>query len=94
MKEYDEIMRRKGLPNVGQLVRSKKYNTIWRVLEKRETWHSEGEDPVTKEPRWTYAIYLNYWRVQRNMEPGLGKTMGFLYGLVDDTFKENWEIVS
>ncbi len=33
MKEYEEIMRRKGLPNVGQLVRSKKYNTIWRILE-------------------------------------------------------------
>ncbi len=94
MKEYDEIMRRKGLPNVGQLVRSKKYNTIWRVLEKRETWHSEGEGPVTKEPRWTYAIYLNFWKVQRNMEPGLGKTMGFLYTLDDNTFQENWEIVS
>ena len=60
MKEYEEILRRKGLPNVGQLVRSKKYNTIWRVLEKRETWISEGEDPETKEPKWTYAIYLNY----------------------------------
>ncbi len=94
MEEYDEIMRRKGLPNVGQLVRSKKYNTIWRVLEKRETWHSEGEDPVTKGPRWTYAIYLNFWKVQRNTEPGLGKTMGFLYTLHDNTFKENWEVVS
>lgn len=94
MKEYEAIMRRKGLPNVGQLVRSKKYNTIWRVMEKREMWQSEGEDPVTKEPRWTYAIYLNFWMVQRNMEPGLGKTMGFLYSLDDNTFQENWEIVS
>jgi len=94
MKEYEEIMRRKGLPNVGQLVRSKKYNTIWRVLEKRETWHSEGEDPVTKEPRWNYAIYLSYWKVQKGAEPGLGKTMGFSYGLEDDTFQENWVIIS
>jgi hypothetical protein len=94
MKEYDEIMRRKGLPNVGQLVRSKKYNTIWRVLEKRETWQSEEDDPVTKEPRWKYSIFLNFWKVQRNMEPGLGKTMGFLYGIDDNTFQENWEIVS
>ena len=94
MKEYEAIMRRKGLPNVGQLVRSKKYNTIWRVLEKREAWHSEREDPVTKEPRWTYAIYINFWKVQMNMEPGLGKTMGFLYTMDDNTFQENWEIVS
>jgi hypothetical protein len=94
MKEYDEIMRRKGLPNVGQLVRSKKYNTIWRVLEKRETWQSDKDDPITKEPRWRYCIFLNFWKVQRNLEPGLGKTMGFLYSLDDNTFQENWEIVS
>jgi hypothetical protein len=94
MKEYEEIMRRKGLPDVGQLVRSKKYNTIWRILEKRETWQSLGEDPVTKEPRWNYAIYLSFWKVQKGVEPGLGKTMGFLYGLDDNTFEENWVIVS
>jgi hypothetical protein len=94
MKEYEEIMRRKGLPHVGQLVRSKKYNTIWRVLEKRETWIPEGEDPVTKEPKWTYAIYLNYWLVQRGVQPGLGRTMGFVYTIDDNTFEENWTIVS
>ena len=94
MKEYEKIMRRKGLPNVGQLVRSKKYNTIWRVMEKRETWKPRGEEPVTKEPRWDYAIYLSFWKVQRGTEPGLGQTMGFLYGLDDNTFQENWVIVS
>jgi hypothetical protein len=51
MKEYEEIMRQKGLPNVGQLVRSKKYNTIWRVMEKREVWCEIEPDPKTKEPR-------------------------------------------
>jgi hypothetical protein len=94
MKEYEKIMRRKGLPEVGQLVRSKKYNTIWRVMEKRETWTDRGEDPVSKEPRWDYAIYLSFWKVQQRVEPGLGKTMGFLYGLEDNTFQENWVIVS
>lgn len=94
MKEYEEIMRRKGLPNVGQLVRSKKYNTIWRVMEKREVWRETEPDPKTHEPGWTYAIYLSYWLVQRGLEPGMGKTMGFLYTLDDDTFEENWTIVS
>jgi hypothetical protein len=94
MKEYAEIMRRKGLPNVGQLVRSKKYNTIWRVLEKREVWRETEPDPKTQEPRWTYAIYLSYWLVQRGLEPGMGKTMGFLYTMDDNTFAENWTIVS
>jgi hypothetical protein len=94
MKEYEEIMRRKGLSNVGQLVRSKKYNTIWRIMEKRETWRSLREDPKTKVPRWDYAIYLSFWKVQLGVEPGLGKTMGFIYGLADNTFEENWVIVS
>jgi len=93
MKEYDEIARKQGLPNVGQIVRSKRYKTIWRVLEKREVWQAAEDDPVTKEPRWTYAIYLSFWRVQMRMEPGMGKTMGFLYTLNDNTFQENWEIV-
>jgi len=70
-------MRRKGLPNVGQLVWSKKYHTIWRIMEKRETWKDLGEDPVTKEPRWDYAIYLSFWKVQKGVEPGLGKPWDF-----------------
>jgi len=94
MKEYEEIMRQKGLPQVGQVVRSKKYNTLWRVIEKREVWTDLGEDPKTKEPRWTYAIYLNYWLIQKGLEPGMGRTMGFLYTLKDNTFAENWDIVS
>jgi solute carrier family 9B (sodium/hydrogen exchanger), member 1/2 len=94
MKEYEKIMQRKGLPNVGQLVRSKKFNTIWRVMEKRETWRSRGVDAKTQEPRWDYAIYLSFWKVQLGVDPGLGGTMGFLYGLEDNTFEENWVIVS
>ncbi len=94
MKEYEEIARKQGLPNVGQLVRSKKYNTIWRVMEKREVWHSLEEDPKSKEPRWTYAIYLSFWKVQKGLEPGMGKTMGFLYTMDDNTFPENWATVS
>ena len=38
MKDYEEIIREKGLPEVGQQVRSKKYGTIWRVMEKKEVW--------------------------------------------------------
>ncbi len=31
---------------------------------------------------------------QMGVEPGMGKTMGFLYGLDDNTFQENWLVVS
>ena len=47
MKEYLEIIRQKGLPEVGQTVRSKKYGTLWRTMEKREVWQNIEPDPKT-----------------------------------------------
>lgn len=94
MKEYEDIIRAKGLPDVGQIVRSKKYGTLWRVMEKREVWQNIEDDPVTKEPRIVPAIYLAYWRIRAEVPPGVGKMFGYLYTLYDNTFEANWEIVS
>ena len=94
MKKYEEIIRQKGLPEVGQVVRSKRYGTIWRVLEKREVWQNIADDPETQEPPITPAIYLAYWRLQEGVPPGVGKMLGYLYTLYDNTFEANWEIVS
>ncbi len=94
MKEYAEIMRKKGLPRVGQTVRNKKYGTLWRIMEKREVWQTIEDDPQTKEPRMVPAIYLAFWRVQPGVPPGVGRMTGFLYTLYDNTFEVNWEIVT
>ncbi len=94
MREYEEIIREKGLPEVGQTVQSKKYGTRWRVMEKREVWQTIEDDPVTKEPRMVPAIYLAYWRIKEGVPPGVGKLLGYLYTLYDNTFEANWEIVS
>jgi len=94
MKDYEEITKQKGLPDVGQTVRSKKYGTLWRVLEKREVWQNIDPDPQTGETRMVPAIYLAYWRIVEGASPGVGKMMGYLYTLYDNTFKLNWDIVS
>ena len=95
MKEtYEEIIQKKGLPQVGQTVRSKKHGTRWRVMEKREVWQNIDPDPKTGEARMVPAIYLAYWRIQVGVPPGVGKMMGYLYTLYDNTFENNWEIVS
>lgn len=94
MKDYEEIVRKKGLPEVGQTVRSKKYGTLWRAMEKREVWQNIDPDPETGEPRMVPAIYLAYWRIKEGVPPGVGKMMGYLYTLYDNTFEANWEIVS
>ncbi len=93
MGEYEEIIRKKGLPSVGQTVRSKKFGTKWRVMEKREVWNNIDPDPKTGEPRMIPAIYLSYWKIQETNPPGVGKMMGYLYTLYDNTFEANWAIV-
>jgi hypothetical protein len=59
MKDFAKIIREKGLPEVGQQVRNKKYGTIWRVMEKKEVWANIEPDPKTGDPRMIPAIYLN-----------------------------------
>ncbi len=93
MKEYERIFKEKGLPQVGQVVRSKKYRTLWRVMEKREVWQTISDDPKSGEPRLIPAIYLAYWRMQEGVAPGVGKMLGYLYTLYDNTFETNWEVV-
>lgn len=94
MKDYDEIIKKKGLPSVGQTVRNKKYGTMWRVMEKKEVWQNIEPDPKTAEPRMIPAIYLLYWKIQEGKFPGEGKMMGYLYTPNDNTFEMNWKIAS
>ena len=93
MKDYEEIMRKKRLPSVGQTVRSKRYGILWRIMEKREVWQTIDDDPQTREPRLVPAIYLAFWRVREGVPPGVGNMMGYLYTLYDNTFEVNWEIL-
>jgi hypothetical protein len=90
---HDEILMRKRLPRVGQTVRSKKYRTQWRVLEKREIWRNIPDDPKTGEPRLVPAIHLTFWKIKPGEMPGIGKMFGYAYTLFDNTFETNWEIV-
>jgi hypothetical protein len=92
MKDFEKIIKEKKLPDVGQTVRSKKYGTLWRVLEKKEVWQNIEPDPKSGETRMIPAIYLSYWKVQEGAMPGVGRMMGFLYTLYDNTFALNWDL--
>jgi hypothetical protein len=94
MAEFDKVVREKKLPRVGQTVRSKKYGTLWRVMEKKEVWRNIDPDPKTGDPRMVPAIYLMFWKVQEGDRPGVGKLMGFEYTLYDNTFELNWDTVN
>jgi hypothetical protein len=90
---HDEVFRQKELPHVGQTVRSKKYGTIWRVMEKREIWQHTAHGPFSEKSGLVPAIYLAYWKAQNGVLPGIGKMFGYAYTLHDTTFETNWEIV-
>jgi hypothetical protein len=93
IETHADLLRQKKLPRVGDTVRSKKYGTLWRVLEKREVWQNTSDDPETGDPRTIPAIYLAYWKIRPGVLPGIGKMMGFAYTLHDNTFETNWEIL-
>jgi len=90
---HDDVIRRKHLPRVGQTVRSKKYGTLWRVIEKKEVWQNTSDDPETDKPRLIPAIYLTYWKIKKGELQGIGKMLGYSYTLHDNTFEANWEYV-
>ncbi len=82
---HDEVIREKKLPRVGQTVKSKKYGTLWRVIEKKEVWENTL-DMTHLVP----AIYLCY----RKAEGAKEKMTAYDYTLHDNTFEANWEVVS
>ena len=90
---HDDVIRRKHLPRMGQTVRSKKYSTLWRVIEKKEVWQNTSDDPETGKPRLMPAILLTYWKIKKGELQGIGKMLGYSYTLHDNTFEANWEYV-
>ncbi len=93
MASHQEVEQVKGLPHVGNTVRSKKYGTLWRVMEKREMWEHSADDPTSGHGRLVPAIYLRYWKIRDDKIPGIGKMLGYTYTALDNTFESNWEIV-
>jgi hypothetical protein len=89
---HDDIIREKKLPSVNQCVRSKKHNTVWRVIDMKKVWLKESDDPKSIEYRSTPAVYLYYLRVKGG-NPGIFKMLGFAYTLQENTFETNWELI-
>jgi len=75
-------------------VRSKKYRTLWRMIEKKEVWLNTSDDPKTGDCRVLPAANLSYWRVQEGKQPGFGKMLGYASSLHDNTFDANWEMIN
>jgi hypothetical protein len=93
MDGFEEIFRQKGVPMVGALVRCRSNNSLWRVME-REVWRRVEADPVTDEPRVVPTFYLSFWRIETGVPPRVGRMIGHLYTLNDNSFEVYWEVIT
>jgi len=81
-----------NLPHVGQQVRHKTSNTMWKVIEEKELWiktSPSNGDPPQEIP----AIYLRFWKVQDGNGQGRGKTRSHQYTPWDNSFSQYWEVL-
>ena len=90
---HDDVIREKGLPRVGQIIRNRKYGTFWRVIEKTEVYQNTADDMKTGQPRMFPAINLVYRRFNVEKRQEMEDKLGYTYTLHDNTFGLNWEIV-
>jgi len=92
---FKELREKLALPRVGERVQSKRYGTVWKIIEEKELW---VESPAAAKgasdaPRPIPAIYLRYWREDTSKGPGTGRTMSYRYSQNDPSFHNYWEVL-
>ena len=85
--KFKDLREKLGLPRVGERIRSKQFNTVWKIIEKKEMWIEKPNNSVIP------GIYLRFWREDTSNGPGTGRTMFFRYSQEDPPFENYWEIL-
>jgi len=89
---FRELREQYGLPRVGERVRNKDTDTVWKVIEEKEDWI---KDPAEVGPagRLAPVVYIRYWKEDGKGQPGRGKTRTLRYSKSDPSFNDHWEIL-
>ncbi|MEJ5349655.1 MAG: cation:proton antiporter [Desulfosoma sp.] len=94
---FKSLREKLQLPRVGERVRSKRYGTVWKIIEERETWIPAPAVPSTPHGILPHgilpAILIRYWKEGSGNGPGTGKTMTYRYSQLDPSFQEHWEVL-
>lgn len=92
---FEDLREMFGLPRVGERVRSRRYGTVWKVIEEKETWIKKRYPSISgsQQENLVPAIQLRYWREDTSPGPGRGKTMSYRYSQEDSSFNNYWEVV-
>jgi hypothetical protein len=83
--KFKDLREKLDLPHVGQRVRNKRYNTVWKVIEEKEIWVGS--------PQHAPGILLRFWSEETSQGRGMGKTLSHQYTAGDLSFREQWEIL-
>jgi hypothetical protein len=92
---FKDLREKLELPRVGEVVRSKRHGTAWKIIEEKEVW-IEGRADYKDPSRGLHpipAIYLRYWCRDTSKGPGTGRTMSYRYSHQDPSFHTHWEVL-
>ena len=78
---------------MGERVRSRRDETVWKVIEEREMWMETTAPGVGGPPVAIPAIVLRYWKENGGGSPRTGKTCTCRYGRKGTSFSDHWEIL-
>jgi NhaP-type Na+/H+ or K+/H+ antiporter len=87
---FRDLRDKLNLPRVGERVRSKRHNTVWKIIEEKEVWiPTEEAGTRSRAP----AIYIKYWREYESGATRGGKIMEYRYSYSDPSFHDHWEVL-
>jgi NhaP-type Na+/H+ or K+/H+ antiporter len=92
---FKDLRGKLEMPRVGEVVRSKQYGTIWKIIEEKEVWVEgiTGPEDASKGHQPIPAIYLRFWHKDTSKGPGTGRTMSYSYIHDDPSFHSHWEVL-
>ena len=93
-ESHTDVVEMMHLPRVGDIIKNKKFGSMWKVLEEREVWETIDDDPETGEPRMVPAVAVSICRLKDGTVMEKNRTMSHAYTLHEDPFESNWEILT
>ncbi len=85
---FKDLRARLQLPHVGERVRHRAEDTVWKIIEEKEIWVDNGQKtgPVP-------GIEICYWRDGSGNGPGTGQTRTLQYTPQSPGFHDQWEVL-
>ena len=93
--KFKELRKQLALPHVGERVRRKRFSTVWKIIEEKETWINipARPDMAHGQVESIPSIEIRFWQEENGATPGTGKTISCQYHQNSPRFQDQWEIL-